>query len=108
MGFCLLGLRLFSGSLSFWWIFVSLVILLVVDFITAFKLLFRGTRDGFTKIHFESYEVKGTDKTLGSYNPISWDKLTEGLRREIEEALESLLLKSLAVSLFETGLSDKY
>ncbi|KAF0493790.1 kelch-like protein 17 [Gigaspora margarita] len=71
-----------------------------------FKLLFRETRDGFTKIHFETHlvvtKVKDTDETLGGYNPIIWDKLAEDLRPKMGEASESSLLKSLATSLFES------
>ncbi|RIB28887.1 hypothetical protein C2G38_1336408 [Gigaspora rosea] len=50
-----------------------------------FKLLLRGTRDGFTKDSFWRLcdkqthlvvvmKVKGTDEILGGYNPIGWDK----------------------------------
>ncbi|RIB06830.1 hypothetical protein C2G38_2046493 [Gigaspora rosea] len=42
----------FGSSSSFWLGFISSVIMLVVDFVTAFKLLLRGTRDGFTKDSF--------------------------------------------------------
>ncbi|RIB29216.1 hypothetical protein C2G38_2057290, partial [Gigaspora rosea] len=49
-----------------------------------FKLLLRGTRDGFTKDSFWKLcdketqlvvvmKVKGTDEILGGYNPIGWD-----------------------------------
>ncbi|RIB28889.1 hypothetical protein C2G38_2156876, partial [Gigaspora rosea] len=52
-----------------------------------FKLLLRGTRDGFTKDSFWRLcdkqthlvvviKVKGTDEILGGYNPIGWDKPT--------------------------------
>ncbi|RIB20990.1 hypothetical protein C2G38_2244215 [Gigaspora rosea] len=50
-----------------------------------FKLLLRGTRDGFTKDSYWNLcdkqaqlvvvmKVKGTDEILGGYNPIGWDK----------------------------------
>ncbi|RIB03422.1 hypothetical protein C2G38_782384 [Gigaspora rosea] len=50
-----------------------------------FKLLLRGTRDGFTKDSFWNLcakqtqlvvvmKVKGTDEILGGYNPIGWTK----------------------------------
>ncbi|RIB26223.1 hypothetical protein C2G38_305025 [Gigaspora rosea] len=50
-----------------------------------FKLLLRGSRDGFTNISFWNLcdkqthlviviKVKGTDEILGGYNPIGWDK----------------------------------
>ncbi|RIB21000.1 hypothetical protein C2G38_2079435, partial [Gigaspora rosea] len=50
-----------------------------------FKLLLRGTRDGFTADSFWKLrdkqrqlivvmKVKGTDEILGGYNPIGWDK----------------------------------
>ncbi|RIB18897.1 hypothetical protein C2G38_1311920 [Gigaspora rosea] len=50
-----------------------------------FKLILRGTRDGFTKDSFWKLcdkrthlvvvmKVKGTDEILGGYNPIGWDK----------------------------------
>ncbi|RIB06412.1 hypothetical protein C2G38_2116137, partial [Gigaspora rosea] len=50
-----------------------------------FKLLLRGTRDGFTKNSFWNLcdkqahlvvvmKVKGTDEILGGYNPVGWDK----------------------------------
>ncbi|RIB28888.1 hypothetical protein C2G38_2137134 [Gigaspora rosea] len=55
-----------------------------------FKLLLRGTRDGFTKDSFWRLcdkqthlvvviKVKGTDEILGGYNPIGWDKPTEDI-----------------------------
>ncbi|RIB12034.1 hypothetical protein C2G38_2259319 [Gigaspora rosea] len=50
-----------------------------------FKLLLRGSRDGFTKDSFWNIcnkqanvivvmKVKGTDEILGGYNPIGWEK----------------------------------
>ncbi|RIB16435.1 hypothetical protein C2G38_1510491 [Gigaspora rosea] len=50
-----------------------------------FRLLFRGSRDGFTRESFWNLcngqkdlvvviKVKGTDEILGGYNPIGWDK----------------------------------
>ncbi|RIB29210.1 hypothetical protein C2G38_2057257, partial [Gigaspora rosea] len=50
-----------------------------------FKLLLRGTRDGFTKDSFWNLcdkqthlvvvmKVKGTDEIIGGYNPVGWDK----------------------------------
>ncbi|RIB20993.1 hypothetical protein C2G38_2079426, partial [Gigaspora rosea] len=49
-----------------------------------FKLLLRGTRDGFTSDSFWNLcdkqthlvvvmKVKGTDEILGGYNPVGWD-----------------------------------
>ncbi|RIB28878.1 hypothetical protein C2G38_1336095 [Gigaspora rosea] len=57
----------------------------VMDNPYEFKLLLRGTRDGFTKDSFWRLcdkqthlvvvmKVKGTDEILGGYNPIGWDK----------------------------------
>ncbi|RIB02693.1 hypothetical protein C2G38_2149880 [Gigaspora rosea] len=50
-----------------------------------FKLLFRGSRDGFNAKAFHSFcdnkantiivlKVKGTDEIIGGYNPIPWNK----------------------------------
>ncbi|RIB30297.1 hypothetical protein C2G38_2153073 [Gigaspora rosea] len=50
-----------------------------------FRLLNRGTRDGFTSDSFWNLcdkqknlvvvmKVKGTDEILGGYNPVGWDK----------------------------------
>ncbi|RIB09216.1 hypothetical protein C2G38_2146673 [Gigaspora rosea] len=50
-----------------------------------FKLLLRGTRDGFTPASFWNLcdkqtnlvvvaKIKGTDEILGGYNPVGWDK----------------------------------
>ncbi|RIB12032.1 hypothetical protein C2G38_56211 [Gigaspora rosea] len=59
----------------------------VMDNPYEFKLLLRGTRDGFTADSFWKLcnkqkhlvvviKVKGTDEILGGYNPIGWDNLT--------------------------------
>ncbi|RIB05254.1 hypothetical protein C2G38_614012 [Gigaspora rosea] len=56
-----------------------------------FKLLFRGSRDGFTRDSFWNLcdkqknlviviKVKDTDEILGGYNPIGWDKALYGLK----------------------------
>ncbi|RIB28830.1 hypothetical protein C2G38_2028228 [Gigaspora rosea] len=55
-----------------------------------FKLLLRGTRDGFAKDSFWNLcnkqthlivviKVKGTDEILGGYNPVGWNKLAGSL-----------------------------
>src|SRR5947209_5074250 len=49
-----------------------------------FKLLFRGSRDGFTTGKFHKFcdgksrtvtvvKVKGSNEILGGYNPLAWD-----------------------------------
>ncbi|RIB24781.1 hypothetical protein C2G38_2069093 [Gigaspora rosea] len=54
-----------------------------------FKLLIRGTRDGFTSESFWKLcdkqtntvvvmKIKGTDEIFGGYNPIEWDKSVNG------------------------------
>ncbi|RIB24786.1 TLD-domain-containing protein [Gigaspora rosea] len=54
-----------------------------------FKLLIRGTRDGFTSKSFWKLcdkqtntivvmKIKGTDEIFGGYNPIAWDKSKNG------------------------------
>ncbi|RIB25105.1 hypothetical protein C2G38_540578 [Gigaspora rosea] len=54
-----------------------------------FKLLLRGSRDGFNSATFWNLcdnqknlivviKVKGTDEILGGYNPVSWDKTLHG------------------------------
>ncbi|RIB12959.1 hypothetical protein C2G38_2041395 [Gigaspora rosea] len=55
-----------------------------------FKLLLRGSRDGFTRDTFWNLchkrtnvvvimKVKGTDEILGGYNPIGWEKPNSGV-----------------------------
>ncbi|RIB29213.1 hypothetical protein C2G38_2239046 [Gigaspora rosea] len=49
-----------------------------------FKLLLRGTRDGFTADSFWKLyvmKVNGTDEILGGYNPIGWDRNNSGYNR---------------------------
>ncbi|RIB29941.1 hypothetical protein C2G38_2027318 [Gigaspora rosea] len=57
-----------------------------------FRLLFRGSRDGFTRESFWNLcnrqkdlvvviKVKDTDEILGGYNPIGWDKSVEGRQK---------------------------
>ncbi|RIB21381.1 hypothetical protein C2G38_2300344 [Gigaspora rosea] len=54
-----------------------------------FKLLLRGSRDGFTKDSFWNLcnkqknivvimKVKGTDEILGGYNPVGWERIDDG------------------------------
>ncbi|RIB21379.1 hypothetical protein C2G38_1106650 [Gigaspora rosea] len=54
-----------------------------------FKLLIRGSRDGFTKDSFWNLcnkqknivvvmKVKGTDEILGGYNPVGWERIDDG------------------------------
>ncbi|CAG8526088.1 14351_t:CDS:1, partial [Acaulospora colombiana] len=61
-----------------------------IDIPYKFKLILRGSRDGFNPQTFWNLchgmqrtvtvlRVAGTDEILGGYNPLIWDKTTDGI-----------------------------
>ncbi|RIB20534.1 hypothetical protein C2G38_1185076 [Gigaspora rosea] len=75
----------------------------VTNYPYEFKLLLRGTRDGFTANSFWNLcdkqthlvvvmKVNETDEILGGYNPIGWDQWTT--RRDVSDSFHSSVLHS--------------
>ncbi|RHZ77462.1 hypothetical protein Glove_177g155 [Diversispora epigaea] len=69
----------------------------LTDFPYKFELILRGTRDGFEPQTFWNIchghsgavvllKVKGTDEIIGGYNPLGWDKDTDGKWMKTEDS----------------------
>ncbi|RIB00430.1 hypothetical protein C2G38_2234328 [Gigaspora rosea] len=79
------------------WVDMKDDVYLVTENPYEFKLLLRGSRDGFNATSFWNLcdkqthlvvviKVKGTDEILGGYNPVGWVKQYDGEYRNCEES----------------------